>query len=108
MNPLVQILQRVSEEDIATLRSGAEKAAQYYRYYQMNVSMHAIPTAHHAYPDGYAMDMLAASLQQRKDSGIETIRESCLHERRSRKHAYINRYNCDTDKKDSLIRKKRV
>jgi len=106
VNPLVQILQRVSEEDIASLRLGAQHAAQYYRYYLMNVSMRSIPTAVHAYPDGYALDMLAAALQVRKISGTENIRTACVKERRDRKHRYVDRYHCDVDRTDSLIRRR--
>lgn len=106
MNPLVQILQRVSEKDIASLRHGAQHAAQYYRYYRLNVTMRSIPTAVHAYPDGYALDMLAAALQQRKDAGVENIRAACLNERRSRKHRYVDRFSCDVDRMDSLIRRR--
>ena len=106
VNPLVQILQRVSVEDIASLRLGAKNAAQYYRYYLLNVSMRSIPTAVHAYPDGYALDMLAAALQQRKDTGIENIRAACMNERHSRKHRYVDRFSCDVDRSDSLIRRR--
>ena len=106
MNPLVQILQRVSEEDIASLHLGVQHAAQHYRYYLLNVSMQSIPTAVHAYPDGYALDMLAAALQVRKDTGTENIRTSCMKERRDRKHRYVDRYHCDVDRAESLIRRR--
>jgi len=105
VNPLVQVLQRIPKQDITALRSAIHVAAPYYRYYRMNKSMHTIPTAQHMLPDGGALTALAFALQQRKERGVTRIRDDCLQERQ-RKHRYINRYHCDVDKGDSLIRRR--
>jgi hypothetical protein len=73
----------------------------------MNVSMKSIPTANHVFPDGGALDMIVNRLEERKREGVELGRDRCEKERGRKGHRYISRYQCDTDKKDSLVRKRR-
>lgn len=107
VNPLVQVLRLVPAEDIEHLRKHGQIAAQNYRFYAMNVSMDAIPTARHLLPDGAAMDMIANALSSRKRYGLERLGHDCQNERTGRKHAYRARYSCDTDKVDSLLGRQR-
>lgn len=94
VNALVQILLKVTEKNIAILRSGVRAAAPNYRYYLMNSSMQNIPTSDHSFPNGGATSMLALQLSQIKAVGTENIRTRCLQERRA-KHKYIDHYPCD-------------
>lgn len=107
LNPLVQVLQRVPREDVEVLQRGGRHVAPFFRYYRMNVSMRAIPTAEHLFPDGEAVALLAAALEERKATGLAAIRDACVRETRGR-HAYLNRYRCDTEKEDSLIHRRRT
>ena len=104
INPLVQVLRRVSESDIEHLSKKVFEVSHSMRYYSMNKSMVQIPTSHHSFPDGGAISAMASMLQQRKDHGIHRLYLQCVKEK-SRKHMYVGRYSCDTDKKDSLIHK---
>jgi hypothetical protein len=108
INPLVHILRRIPTVDIEYLRHHGTIAAEHYRYYAMNQSMHRIPTADHVFPDGGAIEMLAHALTQRKQRGVGNILRDCLQERVGRKHKYIARYTCDTDSKDALHRRRRL
>lgn len=108
VNPLVLILQRIPAGDVAYLRGGVRAAAPYYRFYKLQPGMTAIPTAEHVTPEGGAIEMLALQLQQRKDRGIDVIRDTCRAEK-SKKHKYIGNYACDgRDKVDSLVRRRRL
>ena len=57
VNALVQILQRVSRNNIELLRAGVLHVAPSYRFYAMNESMQQIPTAEHVFPAGGAMQV---------------------------------------------------
>lgn len=105
VNPLVQILKRVSQKDILTLQQNMRNIASFYRYYQLNASMYEIPIASYMFPNGGAIDMLTEQLSIRKQKGIRNILNNCKVEK-SKKHKYNSRYSCDNkDKVGSLIRK---
>jgi hypothetical protein len=99
VNPLVQILWKISRENIDTLRAEVEKVAPLFRYYNMNSTMTQIPTSTYKIPDGGAVDMLAQLLSQRKKIGLDKLRDQCQSERRQKGHRYISRYPCDRDKR---------
>jgi hypothetical protein len=94
INPLVQILQRVSAHDIEILRSGVEGIAPMFRYYKMKKEMTEIPTSKHDYPDGGAMEMITHMLSERKGKGLSVIKTKCQEERK-KTHTYIGRYPCE-------------
>lgn len=94
INPLVQILQRVSAHDIEILRSGVEGSAPMFRYYKMKKEMNEIPTSKHSYPDGGAIEMITHLLSEKKGKGILNIKNKCQEERK-KKHNYIGKYPCE-------------
>eukprot|EP01040_Poterioochromonas_malhamensis_P001367 gene1367-1448_t len=102
VNPLVRVLRRIPQSDIEYLQKNGVEAAKHYRYYQMNKDMNSVPTAHHFFPDGGAMEMIAEELEERKKQGISNVHEECAKEL-GRKHNYVHRYPCESDKKESLI-----
>ena len=105
VNPLVRILRRIPASEIEFLQKNGVEAAKHYRFYQMNKDMNSVPTAHHIFPDGGAMEMISEELEERKRQGIETVYNQCMSEL-SRKHKYVHRYPCEADKKESLIRRR--
>lgn len=108
VNPLVQILSKVSPQDIAYLQAGVARAAPHYRYYAMNSNLKFIPTSQHVVPDGGAIHMLSELLQVRKEHGLVALRDVCQAERNRKNHKYVSRYSCDSaDKVDSLVRRTR-
>lgn len=107
LNPLVQILKQVPQQDIDYYRQHGNKAAHYYRFYAMNESMSIIPTAQHVLPSGGAIDMVAQALSERKEYGIARLGRECYYEKTQLKHKYVGRYSCDTAKHQSLIRRHR-
>jgi len=108
VNPLVQILQNIPRSDIDYLQKAVATAAPHFRYYKMDATLTAIPTAQHRFPDGGAMEMIANRLSQRKSAGIDSVSKRCQRERLDRKHKYIGRYVCEgRDKTDSLVRRRK-
>ena len=99
VNPLVQILWRVSRKNVETLRKGLAAAAPSFRYYKLNPSMTYIPTSNYTFPDGGAMEMLATLLSQRKSIGLDKLRDECQTERNRKGHKYIARYPCDRERR---------
>ncbi len=95
VNPLIQILQRVSQQNIQILRSGVESVAPKFRYYKITKNMTTIPTANHVYPDGGALDSLAAMLSLRKSQGLAKVSASCQTERFATGHKYLGRFPCE-------------
>eukprot|EP01034_Spumella_vulgaris_P021329 gene21329-27359_t len=108
VNPLVQILSRVSKQDIAFLQSNVIKAAPLYRYYAMNDALKYIPTSQHVTPDGGAIELLSELLAKRKQHGLGKLKSECHAERIRKNHKYISRYACDADKTDSLVKRRRL
>jgi len=94
INPLVQILQRVSAHDIEILRSGVEGISPMFRYYKMKKEMTEIPTSKHDYPDGGAIETITHMLSEKKGKGIDNIKNKCQEERK-KSHKYIGRYPCE-------------
>jgi hypothetical protein len=108
VNPLVQILSRVPKTDIQYLQKGVANAAPLYRYYSMNKNLKYIPTSKHATPDGEAIEQLSELLSRRKDYGLGRLKQECHEERVRKNHKYVSRYACDSDKADSLVRRRRL
>jgi len=103
VNPLVQILRRVSQEDYEYLYRSGIASGEKYRYYRLNKTMTDIPTAFHVRPDGGAIEVLSDELTKRKTYGLQQIYSECVLESQ-RKHAYVPRYTCDgKDTVDSLL-----
>lgn len=94
VNPLIQILLRIPEEDLKYLQQGGSKIAPLYQYYAMNDSMKLIPTETSVFPNGGAIRMLAESLSLKKKMDVVKILDDCLQEK-ARKHRYVGRYPCD-------------
>jgi hypothetical protein len=119
VNPLVQILQRISFNNIELLRVGVERAAPKYHYYKMfdkqiknptnqkyfkhikqmskmsrDEFMKTIPTAIHSYPDGDALILFSDMLMKRKEYGLAKLRDECYQERIRPGHKYISRFPC--------------
>lgn len=112
INPLVQVLMRVPQEDIAFLQSGVAAAAPHFRYYTMSKDIQTIPTASHRYPDGGAMHNFARKLAARVEGGregIERIAAQCdvERERKRKPHTFEWRYPCDREAGDGRPVKKR-
>lgn len=103
VNPVVQILRAVTQQEIELLQAGVHRVAPFFRYYEMNSSMHRIPTAVRALPDGRALEMVAQRLSQRKAYGIEKLRDECEVERNRPNHVYEHRSTCDNSKQGSLL-----
>jgi hypothetical protein len=57
--------------------------------------MTTIPTANHVYPDGGALDSLAAMLSLRKSQGLAKVSTSCQSERFATGHKYLGRFPCE-------------
>jgi hypothetical protein len=107
VNPLVRILRRIPPGDVSFLQQEGRKVAASYRYYKMNRTLTRIPTADHVFPDGEAIQMIARELTERKRQGISLIAEECHRERVREDHRYISRYTCDTDRQDTLLKRRR-
>jgi hypothetical protein len=103
VNPLVQILERVSQENIAYLQQGVVVAAPNYRFYALNESMTTIPTAEHVFPGGKAMEIFADMLQIRKDKGVMNIYKECKAEKERPGHGYLHRYPCEPNDRRRLL-----
>jgi hypothetical protein len=103
VNPLVQILERISKDDIAFLQRGVAAAAPSYRFYSMNSSMSSIPTAKHAFPDGGAMEIFADMIQAHKDRGIVNVYKECKAEKERPGHGYLHRYPCEPNDRRRLV-----
>ena len=67
---LVELLLRISPEDVVQLQKGVSKVARKFRYYALNSSVSEIPTSRKAFPDGGAMRILSRLLDLRKERGI--------------------------------------
>ena len=107
VNPLVRILRRIPSQDIAFLRDYGQQIASSYRYYEMNSTLKGIPTSEHVFPNGGAIQIIANELKERKLEGISRISEFCQSERLRAGHRYVARYSCNTDRKDSLLKRSR-
>lgn len=96
VNPLIQFLSSIPQQDIETLQKGVQSVAKYYRYYQIDEHApyaNVIATALHTLPNGNAIDMFNVQLQNIKDKGIDDIYQKCAIEKQS-KHSYIGSYPC--------------
>lgn len=103
VNPLVQILRKVSSDEYNYLVENGKAAGEHYRYYKLNTSMDRIPIAVHQSPDGGAIELLAEALQQRNNYGMGKLYAECRAEM-AKRHAYVARYTCDgKDTVDSLL-----
>jgi hypothetical protein len=100
INPLIQLLQRVSAKDIASLQLGGRNAVKYFLYYPIDPTPRAddniIPLALRTLPTGGAIDMFSYQLQRIKDTNTTVIRDLCLAEK-ARPHPYIGHFRCDKD-----------
>lgn len=103
VNPLVQILERISRANIEYLQRGVTAAAPFYRFYSMNASMTAIPTSQHVFPDGGAMAVFADMLSARKHKGVKEIHDSCKAEKERPGHGYLHRYPCEPNDRRRLM-----
>jgi hypothetical protein len=95
VNPLVQILQKISQKNINILRSGVLSAAPSFRYYKLRNDMINIPTSIHEFPSGGAIDLIVKQLIDRKLKGINKMKNKCQEERLRKDHKYISRYPCE-------------
>lgn len=102
INPLIQLLQRISEKDIASLQLGGRNAASYFLYYAIDPTMRThndaniIPLALRTLPNGGAIDMFSYQLQRIKDTNVSLIYELCMAEKKQ-PHAYIGHFRCDRE-----------
>lgn len=103
INPLVHILRMVSQKNLKILKDNVARVERYYRYYEMDKTMHIIPTAGKKLPDGGAIEMFARALSKRKREGIVAIGKACQEERFQPGHKYNGRYPCDRDNANSLM-----
>lgn len=95
VNPVVRILERISQNNIEIMQAGVREAAPLYRFYKMREDMSEIPTATHAFPDGGATVSFGRLLEQRLSTGLDKIADRCLQEKHAQ-HKYLSRYPCDT------------
>jgi len=95
VNPLVQMLQRVSSNDVEILRAGVAQAAPMFQYYAKRPGMQTIPTATHAFPDGKAMQVFSELLSRRKSNGVDNVWKECAAEKAQPGHKYIGNFPCN-------------
>lgn len=76
-NLFVNILRCIPASDIKALQKGVAIFSQFYRYYEFNSSLSAIPTASKIKPDGGAIEMMAKFFSVRKQRGIAAVADAC-------------------------------
>ena len=98
---LVELLLRISPEDVVDLQKGVSKVARKFRYYALNATVLEIPTSKRAFPDGGAMRILSRLLDLRKEKGVIDIHKRCKSERERKNPPpkYIGNYPCEGTKK---------